>query len=268
MTSVSPNASGTGDGRKDPWSERADDWARLLEPTMRPLQEAVLDRAGVRPGMELLDVGCGSGLLCQFAAARGARVSGLDAASALLEIARRRVPGGAFDAGDIHAMPYEDHTFDVVTGVNFFQFWADCVGALNESKRVAKHGASVIVAIWGRARDCEASAYLAALAALLPASTRGGPGPFALSEPGALESVATTAGLTPVETVNVACEWHFSDVDTALQALLSPAPAVVAVRATSERRVRDAIVESIRPYRTSRGAYQLENEFRVFIARA
>ncbi|MBA3910085.1 MAG: hypothetical protein C0524_09400 [Rhodobacter sp.] len=76
-----------------------------------------------------------------MAASRGAVVSGFDAAEALLEIARERVPGGDFRTADLEAMPFGDAVFDVVTGFNAFQFAGDPVRALSEARRVTRPGA-------------------------------------------------------------------------------------------------------------------------------
>jgi ubiquinone/menaquinone biosynthesis C-methylase UbiE len=55
----------------------------------------------------------------QIAAARGAQVSGVDAAETLLAIARRRTPGGDLRLGILEELPFDDHSFDVVTGFNY-----------------------------------------------------------------------------------------------------------------------------------------------------
>ena len=54
-------------------------------------------------------------MAAKLAAARGARVSGIDAAEALLTIARSRVPGGDFHHGDIEELLFSDQMFNVVT---------------------------------------------------------------------------------------------------------------------------------------------------------
>src|SRR5881628_1374549 len=168
MTSVKPKVAGSAAIQGNLWSARALDWANVQESTMRSLYDAVLERAGLREGIALLDAGCGAGLFCALAAARGASVSGLDAAAAFVAIARKRVPSAAFDVGDLEDLPYADASFDVVTGFNSFQFAANPVAALRQSRRVAKRGARVFVVTWGRAQDCEAAAYLAALGTFLP----------------------------------------------------------------------------------------------------
>ncbi|HEV8449519.1 MAG TPA: class I SAM-dependent methyltransferase [Gemmatimonadaceae bacterium] len=251
------------------WSARAHDWAELMEPAMRQLYVAILDRLAPLAGTSLLDAGCGAGLFCRLAAARGAAVVGLDSAPALLDIARQRVPNGTFDLGDVGNLPYDDATFDVVTGINSFPYVSSPSAVLREARRVAKPGgrSQIVIAAWGRADECEAAAYLDAIEALVPSSSAI-PGPFALSQPDALEAVAAEMELTPVEVVDVAVEWCFADLDDALDAMLSSGPAVRAVQLAGERRVRKTVAESIRPFGTARGEYRLENTFRYLIARA
>jgi 2-polyprenyl-3-methyl-5-hydroxy-6-metoxy-1,4-benzoquinol methylase len=80
--------------------------------TIRDLQEKVVDRLEPRPGMEWLDAACGTGAAAFLAAERGATVTGLDLAPALIETARelaaQRGVEIAFDVGDAEALPYED----------------------------------------------------------------------------------------------------------------------------------------------------------------
>ena len=247
------------------WSTRAHDWAELMEPAMRQLYTAMLDRISPLAGTTLLDAGCGAGLFCRLAAACDVTVFGIDAAPALLDIARERVPSGTFELGDVGNLPFADATFDVVTGINSFPYVSSPVAALREATRVAKPGARIAVAAWGRADECESAACLGAIESLLP-STPGTPGPFALSRPGALEALTSQAGLTAVEVVDVAVEWCFADLDDALDALLSSGPAIRAIQIVGQRRVRNAVAESIRPFGTARGEFRLENTFRYALA--
>jgi ubiquinone/menaquinone biosynthesis C-methylase UbiE len=89
------------------WRSAAQDWAGLFEPTGKPLWVAMLDSAEVDQGKRLLDLGCGGGGASVLAAKRGAHVAGLDAAEALIEIARERLPGGDFCVGDLEQLPLE-----------------------------------------------------------------------------------------------------------------------------------------------------------------
>ena len=160
--------------------------------------EAVLERANIGTDTCYLDVGCGSGMAAQLAAARGARVSGIDAAEALLTIARSRVPGGDFHHGDIEELPFSDQMFNVVTGFNSFQYAANPVAALAEARRVTKPGGTVVIMTWGNPEGLEAASLVAALRPLMPPPPPGAPGPFALSDKNALRKFAAVAQLTPL----------------------------------------------------------------------
>src|SRR5215207_9802941 len=80
--------------------------------------ELVVGRAAVAAGMDVLDVACGTGNATIPAARAGARVTGLDFAPALLEIARERSADAMveidFVEGDAQELPFEDASFDRV----------------------------------------------------------------------------------------------------------------------------------------------------------
>jgi SAM-dependent methyltransferase len=250
------------------WGVRARDWAEAQEGFSRPLYEAALRRTAVAAGARVLDVGCGSGLFCVLARERGAEVAGIDATAAFIAIAKERVPGGDFRVGEMEAMPHEDKMFDLVTGFNSFQFAANPVNALREARRVAKPGAAVVIATWGRPERCEAAALLAALRPLLPPPPPGAPGPFALSAEGTLEALAEKSGLRPQRVEEVDCPFEYPDLETLLRGFLSAGPSVKAVQVSGESRVRDAVTATVAPFRLSSGGYRLANTFRFLISLA
>jgi SAM-dependent methyltransferase len=253
--------------QSDLWGARAREWC-AMEAQMRPLYEAVLARAGIGHGTELLDAGCGAGLAAQLAAERGAVVSGFDATPALLAIAAERVPNGEFATGDLESLPYGDETFDAVVGFNSFQYAASPRGALEQARRVARGGAPVVIATWAVPERCEAAVYVAALGPLMPPPPPGAPGPFALSAPGALEGLATEAGLTPMDAAEVSCPWTFPDLESALTAMLSAGPAIKAIRSAGEAATRDAVAAAIEPFRQPSGGYAIGSAFRYLVTRA
>lgn len=250
------------------WSGRAEDWADALEPQHLPLFEAVLAALGVGPGTAYVDVGCGTGLAGHLASRLGAHVSGLDASPASIAIARRRTPFGSWQVGELEDLPFDDGSFDAVSGFNSFQFAANPVNALTEARRVARRGAPVSIAIWGRPEDCQFRAYLAALASLLPAQPPGADGPFALSAPGVLEALVAEAGLTPRESAEVDCPFIYPDLETALRGLMSAGPAYRAIQHSGEERVRDTVARALEPFGVPSGGYRLDNKFRYLIALA
>src|SRR5215212_8505854 len=130
------------------WGARPADWA-VSEDQQTPAYEEALRRVDLEPGQLVLDIGCGVGAFLRLVADRGGRAFGLDASHALLEVARTRLPDADLRVGEMEALPYEDDTFDLVTGFNSFFFANDIVAALREAGRVAKPGAPVVVQVWG-----------------------------------------------------------------------------------------------------------------------
>lgn len=258
---------GTADAQGQIWGARARDWAEVQEAVAVPLYEVVLRRIGVSEGESIADIGCGSGIFCEMAASLGATVSGIDAAEALIAIARERVPDGDFRVGEMEVLPYQDRSFHVVTGFNSFQFAANPVGALQEAGRVSRAGV-VVIAVFGKPENNESTAYLAALSALLPPPAPGAPGPFVLSADGALEAVALQAGLAPRVVETVACPWDYPDEATALRGLLASGAAVRAIQVKGEDVVRGAILDALAPFKPRSGGYHLSNSLRYLIAAA
>jgi 2-polyprenyl-3-methyl-5-hydroxy-6-metoxy-1,4-benzoquinol methylase len=83
----------------------AGDWD-CFSRVVAPVGAVVLDRVGVEPGQDLLDVGTGSGgTIAIPAAQRGARVVGLDVTPELLEHARRRAAEAGVEVEWVGAKP-------------------------------------------------------------------------------------------------------------------------------------------------------------------
>src|SRR5262245_25680840 len=89
-----------------------------LEAMTTPVAARLVKHANVRAGQEVLDVGCGTGVVAITAARIGARARGLDLTPELLERARENARIASleidFREGDVEALPFADATFDVV----------------------------------------------------------------------------------------------------------------------------------------------------------
>ena len=107
----------------------------------------------------MLDVGCGVGAFLRLVADRGGEPFGLDASEALIDVrAHGDSPDADLRVGEMEALPYDDDTFDLVTGFNSFFFANDMVAALREAGRVAKPGAPVVIQVWGAHERCDLEA--------------------------------------------------------------------------------------------------------------
>jgi demethylmenaquinone methyltransferase/2-methoxy-6-polyprenyl-1,4-benzoquinol methylase len=113
----------------------------------------VAERVGASPGMQLLDVCCGTGQL-SFALARAVgpkgRVTGLDFSEKMLDIARGRLSDMegpmpvVFVQGNAMSLPFEDNLFDGVTVGWGLRNVPDLTVALREMVRVVRPGGKVV----------------------------------------------------------------------------------------------------------------------------
>src|SRR5687767_11815569 len=121
-SSVARSADNRKDGRAlDPRTTRAAANYAAVAEQIAAAGERCVERAGVEPGMEVLDVACGTGNATIPAARAGARVTGLDLSPDLLSIARERAADAMVEVdwvvGDPRLLPFEDGSFDRVISI-------------------------------------------------------------------------------------------------------------------------------------------------------
>ena len=114
--------------------------------------ELLVERAGVEPGMEVLDVGTGPGNAALPAAKLGARVIGVDGSPELLAIARERAADAMIEIdwaeGPLEALPFDDDSFDRVLSAFGHTFAPDPERAAAELLRVCRPGGAIAVCGW------------------------------------------------------------------------------------------------------------------------
>src|SRR5688572_27320699 len=244
------------------WGARAKDWAEANEPAWIPLYDAVLDRLLIGPGARLLDIGCGSGGFLLRAKQRGAEPSGLDASTKLVAIARTRLAPATIEIGEMEALPFADQGFNLVSGINSFQFAGSTLAALGEARRVCRDGGRVAMLVWGRRDACDMlTRIVPVVAALVPPAQRPPTKAPALGETGVLEALLTEAGLARTESVEIAAHLRWPDAKTATRAILSASGR--AIRHSGVQKVRSAIADALAPLTAADGGVVLNNVFRL-----
>ncbi len=107
----------------------------------------------LRPGMSLLDVGCGPGTLTGDLAAAVApgRTVGIDREKSVLDEAATAAPSVEFRIGDVYDLAFDDGSFDVVHAHQVLQHLSRPLEALIEMRRVLKAGGTLALrdAVYG-----------------------------------------------------------------------------------------------------------------------
>lgn len=248
------------------WSVAPSYWAEHFEPYFLPMYRQVLNQVPLSAESVVLDAGCGAGLFSSIAVKTGAHVIGIDAAPGLLEIARDRNPKHSFLEEDLENLPFADESFSVVAGFNSFQYAGSFENALVEAKRVLKRNGRLIVGIWDKPGNSDATQVLKAISSLLPPPPPGTPGPFALSEDGKMESIFENIGLQLLNKTVVACPIMYRNVEDGIKSFMSTGPAASARNYAVKTTVEKTIAKALDQFRVIDDLHFLQNHFLVFVA--
>ncbi len=102
-----------------------------------------------KPGMHILDVGCGTGNFSIKLAEMGCKVIGIDISSEMLEIAKEKAKKRGLDIEfhvmDVYRLEFEDNTFDGVFSMAAFEFIEKPKKAYKEMYRVLKLNGQLLI---------------------------------------------------------------------------------------------------------------------------
>ena len=196
-------------------------WARdadRLDAAFRPLTDALVRHAAVRPGERVMDVGCGCGDLTGRLAEQagpGGAVLAVDVSQPMLEHARARISteGRApitWTQADAAVLPCAKVGYDVLASRFGVMFFADPLAAFRHLRLSLRPGGRLAMLCWRPAAD---NAWVAVpRAAMLqivpepPPLPPLAPGPFAFADAAHAGAMLARAGFTGVSSMAVAAQ--------------------------------------------------------------
>jgi ubiquinone/menaquinone biosynthesis C-methylase UbiE len=108
----------------------------------------IADALGIHPEMRVLEVGCGAGAALSLLRPTGAKFTGADYSSPLIDIARVALPEMQFHVAEAAALPFADAAFDAGFSYGVFLYFPDvdyASAVLREMVRVVLPGAPILI---------------------------------------------------------------------------------------------------------------------------
>lgn len=193
------------------WNDKAGrDWTELQETmdlNLSAIHVALMAFAAPRPGMAVLDIGCGTGtttLALADAVGPDGAVTGLDISEPMLGLARRRATDRAnvsFLQADASAHPFKPE-YDLLFSRFGVMFFDDPAAAFSNLHKALKAGGRIVFVCWRTLLENPwASAPLAAAKPFLPEMPPPDPltpGPFAFADPARIRDILARSGFSDI----------------------------------------------------------------------
>jgi enediyne biosynthesis protein CalE5 len=259
------------EGQRQDWNRVAggwEKWDRFFDEQMAFLNHRLVADARLRAGMQVLDLGSGTGypaLLGAQTVGSSGNVIGLDLAEQMLAAARRKattlgLTNVTFRTGDVTALPFDANSFDAVTSRFCLMFLPEIPKSTAEIARVLKPGGWVAAAVWSTP---EKNPYLMIPITVikqfldLPQPDPTAPGIFRLAKPGDLAGMLQQAGFTNLSEEEFIADVQFPSGEEYYASLMDIAAPIQNLFAKlSDQQKADArgrIVTSVDQYRKADG---------------
>ncbi len=201
------------------------DFTKIAD-TMRESSAALVARLGIKPGMNILDVGCGDGDTAIPAAKLGATVTGVDIAHNLVEAGNMRIKNEGVSGsckifeGDVMEMnSIKDADYDLVISIFGAMFAPRPLDTAKELVRVTRKGGRLVMGNWIPGDPTLVAQILKISSAYTPAPPEGFISPMLWGKEDEVTSRFETAGI-PRENISFSKETFTFQADYSPSALV------------------------------------------------
>jgi ubiquinone/menaquinone biosynthesis C-methylase UbiE len=218
----------------------------------REFVPVLLHAAGVAPGMRLLDIATGTGLVAEAALAvvgPTGHVAAADISPSMLERARERLggrPNASFSIEDGQALSFPDGGFDAVLCGRALMHFPDPARGLSEFRRVLQPGGRAAVSVPTTSNRSFTFRVLTAIGRQVPSRASEAALNFSLGDPARLRVLFEAAGFAEVETAVEARCYRFPSFDDYFGHFDRGAGAIAAEYVALPDEARRAVREEVR----------------------
>ena len=194
-------------------------WRKQSAVMGRGLTELVAREAAVEPGMDVLDVACGTGepgIMIATTLNGTGRVVGIDISAEPLGVARerasqRKLTNASFQQADVQQLPFEDSSFDRVTSRLGIMFFSDLARAFAEIRRVLRPGGRFVAAAWGPLAQPYFNQTIGTVRRVIPDLNipAGAASMFRFGDPAAVHTALSSAGFAKVHAEIRTVPWNW-----------------------------------------------------------
>ena len=251
-------------------------WVRLqarLDAQLAALGRLAMDRAAIRPGEAVLDVGCGTGettLEISRRVGESGKVLGVDVSRPMLSLARRRLEAAGlsqtrFEEGDAQNQDFARDGFarggfDLVFSRFGIMFFADPVAAFKNLRAALGKRGRLAFVCWRRVAENPWVAVPMAAAfqhiPQPPPPPPGGPGEFAFADRDRVRDILSGAGFRDITIEPEDMLIGGASLDMTVDTTLSMGPVAAALREADPAKrepVAYAVRQAFTPYDGSEG---------------
>lgn len=185
------------------WDQISQLYLREVDRRFAPVVDAVINRASLRPGERVLDLGTGTGAVAVRAAVLvgpTGRLLGIDISREMLTLAEQMAANLGlhnvdFREGGAEAIPADDASFDVVLASLSLMYVIDRAAAAQEIARVLRPDGRFVAAVWAGPQSSDIVLFQQTAGSFAPPPPVRGVGPGALAEPSPFLAQLADAGI-------------------------------------------------------------------------
>lgn len=253
------------------WDKAAEYYDISWEELLKPGQKRVLEVADLKPGEQVIETACGTGLITFDAANQvkpGGEILATDISEEMVATTKQKAEKEGFDniiakRMDAEQLDLEDDSFDVAISALGLMYYPDPLQGLKEKYRVIKPGGRTALVIWGERKKCGWAEIFPIVDQYVASEVC--PMFFQQGTGNTLEKSMQEAGFDEISIERFETTLHYESPEHCIMAAFAGGPVALAYQKFEEEikeKAHEEYLASVEPFRNGEG-YEVPGEFVV-----